>query len=102
MNLHFFKKISRYFFQSMIPHAVHIYFEVSELTIKAIIAASYIVLSKLSKSRLLKVLQTLRDKYIELEEKIKKLQAENAKVKKKIKNQKIKSINEDANKPSSK
>jgi len=54
----------------MIPHAVHIYFEVSELTIEAIIAASYIVLSKLSKSGLLKVLQTLRDKYIELEEKI--------------------------------
>ena len=86
----------------MIPHAVHIYFEVSELTIETIIATTYLVLSKLSKSKLLKVLQTLRDEYIELEEKIKKLQAENSKLKEEIKTQKIKSINKDANKPSSK
>lgn len=86
----------------MIPQAVHIYFGVSKLTIEDIIAATYIVLSKLSKSRLLNVLQTLRDKYIELEDKIKKLEAENSKLKKELKSQKIKSINKDANKPSSK
>jgi len=86
----------------MISNVVHIYFEVSELTIENIIAATSIVLSKLSKSRLLKVLQTLRDKYIELEDKIKELRAENSKLKEEIKSQKIKSINKGANKPSSK
>lgn len=48
------------------------------------------------------MLQTLRDQYIELEEKIKKLQAENSKLKEELKSQKIKAITKDANKPSSK
>ena len=79
------------------------------MTIKNILSASYIVLAKLSKTRLLKVLQSLREKYIKLEEKNnelkeenEKLKEENEKFKEELKKQKIKSVNKNANKPSSK
>ncbi len=79
------------------------------MTIKNILLASYIALAKLSKTRLLKVLQSLHEKYIKLEEKNnelktenEKLKTENEKFKEELKKQKIKSVNKNANKPSSK
>ena len=72
------------------------------MNIKDIISATYTALSKLSKSSLLKAIKTLREKYIELEKKSNELNTENEKLKKQLKGQKIKSVNKDANKPSSK
>ncbi len=72
------------------------------MTIKEVLSASYIALSKLTKKRLLRALQSLREKYIELEKKINEIESENAKLKEKVKCLKIKSVNKDANRPSSK
>jgi len=46
--------------------------------------------------------QGLRDKYVELEETLTQLKAENAKLKEQLKSEKIKSVNKNANRPSSK
>ncbi|MCP4625361.1 MAG: hypothetical protein GY850_17845, partial [bacterium] len=72
------------------------------MSIKDILLATYIALSKLFKNKLLKALQSLREKYVELEETITQLKAENAKLKEQLKSAKIKSVNKNANKPSSK
>ncbi len=72
------------------------------MNIKDILSATYTALSKLSKNRLLRGLQSLREKYIELEEKIKEVETENAKLRDELKRGKIKSVNRNANKPSSK
>lgn len=72
------------------------------MTIKEVLSASYLALSKLTKNKLLRALQSLREKYIELEKKINEVEAENTKLKEKFKSLKIKSVNKDANRPSSK
>ena len=72
------------------------------MTIKDILSASYTALAKMSKNRLLKALQSLREKYIKLEEKNNELKVEIEKLNERVKDQKIKSVNKDANKPSSK
>ncbi len=72
------------------------------MNIKAILSTTYTALSKLSKNRLLRAIQSLREKYIKLEEKNNELEAENEKLKEEIKKNKIKSVNSNANKPSSK
>jgi len=72
------------------------------MNVKDIISASYTALAKLSKNRLLRMLQSLRDKYIKLEEKNNELEAEIEKLKEELKKNKIKSVNKNANKPSSK
>jgi len=61
------------------------------MTIKDILSTAYTALSKLSKNKLLRVLQSLHEKYIELEKNINELKAENAKLKEALINQKIKS-----------
>ncbi len=63
------------------------------MSIKDILLATYIALSKLFKNKLLKALQSLREKYVELEETITQLKAENAKLKEQLKSAKIKSVN---------
>ena len=72
------------------------------MNIKNILSSTYAALSRLSKNKLLRAIQSLREKYIELEEKNKELKAENEKLLERFKDQKIKSVNKDANKPSSK
>jgi transposase len=72
------------------------------MTIKEILSTAYTALSKLSKNKLLRALQGLREQYIELEKNINELKAENAKLKEALISQKIKSVNRNANKPSSK
>ena len=72
------------------------------MNIRDILSATHTALYKLSKNRLLRVLQSLRDKYIELEDKIKRVEEENQKLREQIKKGKIKSVNMNANKPSSK
>ncbi len=72
------------------------------MSIKNILLSTYIALSKLSKNKILKALLTLREKYVELEETITQLKAENAKLREQLKSDKIKSVNKNANKPSSK
>lgn len=72
------------------------------MTIKDILSITYIALSKLSQNKLLRALQSLREKYIELAKIIDELKAENAKLKEALISQKIKSVNRNANKPSSK
>ena len=72
------------------------------MNIKAILSATYTALSKLSKNRLLRAILSLREKYIKLEEKNNELEAENEKLKEELKKNKIKSVNTNANKPSSK
>jgi transposase len=72
------------------------------MTIKDILSANYTALAKLSKNRLLKALQSLREKYIKLEEKNNELKAQNERLKERLKDQKIKSVNKDTNRPSSK
>ena len=72
------------------------------MTIKDILSANYTALAKLSKNRLLKALQSLREKYIKLEEKNNELKAQNERLKERLKDQKIRSVNKDTNRPSSK
>lgn len=72
------------------------------MNVKDIISASYTALAKLSKNRLLRMLQSLRDKYTKLEEKYNELEAENEKLQEELKKKKIKSVNKNANTPSSK
>ena len=67
-----------------------------------ILSVTYATVSKFSKNRLLRTIQTLREKCIQLSKRNDKLEAENKKLKEELKNQKIKSVNRDANKPSSK
>jgi len=69
---------------------------------KDIISASYTTLARLSNNRLLRALQSLREKYIKLAEKNKELETENKKLKQELKKKKIKSVNMETNKPSSK
>ena len=47
------------------------------MSIKDILLATYIALSKLSKNKLLKAIQSLREKYVELEKIFTLLKAEN-------------------------
>jgi len=72
------------------------------MDIQDILSATYTVLSKLSKNRLLTAIQSLREKYIKLEEKNNEFAAEIEKLKEELKKNKIKSVNTNANKPSSK
>ena len=72
------------------------------MKISDIISAAYGILTKWSKSRLLRTIEILRDGYRELSEKCSELEAENEKLKEELKIQKIKAVNRDANKPSSK
>ena len=72
------------------------------MNIQDILTATYTVLSKLSKNRLLRAIQSLREKYIKLEEKNNEFEAEIEKLKEELKKNKIKSVNKNANKPSSK
>ena len=60
------------------------------MTIKDILSASYTALAKMSKNRLLKALQSLREKYIKLEEKNNELKVEIEKLNERVKDQKIK------------
>jgi len=72
------------------------------MNIQDILSATYTVLSKLSKNRLLRAIQSLREKYIKLEEENNEFKAEIEKLKEELKKNKIKSVNKNANKPSSK
>jgi len=58
------------------------------MNIKDILSSAYAVLSKLSKNRLPRAIQSLREQYIQLEEKTRNLK------------QKMKPVNMDANMPS--
>ncbi len=86
----------------MVPKDIFTYISGYQMNIKDILSATYIALSQLSKNKLLKALQSLREKYSELEDKITKLKEENEKLKDELKRGKIKSVNKNANKPSSK
>ena len=72
------------------------------MNIKDILSVTFAAISKFSRNRLLRTIQLLREKCIQLSEKNSKLEAENKKLKEELKKQKIQSINKDANKPSSK
>jgi len=72
------------------------------MKITDIISATYAILTKWSRSRLLRTIEILRDGYRELSEKCSDLEAENEKLKEELRKQKIKAVNRDANKPSSK
>lgn len=72
------------------------------MKIKDILSFTYAVISKFPKKKLLRMIEVLRENYIELSGKINELEAENKNLKEKLKNQKVRSINRDANKPSSK
>ena len=72
------------------------------MKIKDILSITFAAISKYSKNKLLRTIQLLREKCIQLSEQNSKLEAENKKLKEKLKKQKIQSVNKDANKPSSK
>ena len=72
------------------------------MKIKDVLSFTYAFISKFPKKKLLRMIEVLRENCIELSEKINELEAENKNLKEKLKNQKVRSINRDANKPSSK
>jgi len=72
------------------------------MNIRDILSATHKTLSKLSKNRLLRAIKSLREKYIKLEEENNEFKAEIEKLKEELKKNKIKSVNKNANKPSSK
>jgi hypothetical protein len=69
---------------------------------KAILSLTFIMLSRLSGSKLLRVAQRLQEKCLELLRRIDRLEAEIGQLQEELKKQKVKSVNEGANKPSSK
>ena len=72
------------------------------MSIKDILSVTYAAISKFSRNRLLRTIQILREKCVQLSEQNSKLEDENKKLKEELKKQKIQSVNKDANKPSSK
>ncbi|RZB36783.1 MAG: hypothetical protein SRB2_01862 [Desulfobacteraceae bacterium Eth-SRB2] len=72
------------------------------MSIKSILLATYQTLLKWPKPRLIKALESLKTKHIELEAQVNKLKEENAKLKQKLEQEKIQATNKQVNKPSSK
>lgn len=72
------------------------------MNLKEILSATYQILSKWPKRKLLKSIQYLREKYSELEKEISGLKTENAKLKEELSKIRIRSVNEKINQPSSK
>jgi cell division protein FtsB len=101
-NFYFFKKKAGHSVKFVVPKNIFTYILRYLMSIKDILLATSLALSKLSKNKLLRALQSLREKYIELEDTVSQLKAENAKLKEQLKSEKIKSVNRNANKPSSK
>lgn len=72
------------------------------MSIKSILIATYLTLSKWPKRRLIQALERLRTRYTELEARANKLKEENAKLRQQLEQQKIQVTNKQVNKPSSK
>jgi len=72
------------------------------MSIKSILIATYLTLSKWPKRRLIQALERLRTRYTELEAQANKLKEENAKLRQQLEQQKIQATNKQVNKPSSK
>jgi transposase len=72
------------------------------MSIKSILIATYLTLSKWPKRRLIQALERLRTRYTELETRANKLKEENAKLRQQLEQQKIQATNKLVNKPSSK
>jgi transposase len=72
------------------------------VSIKAIIRAGYRFFLGLTKEKLIEIILSLREEYTKAQGQIKKLKDENVKLKEEIKQQKIKGVNSETNKPSSK
>ncbi|MBC8275534.1 MAG: IS66 family transposase [Chloroflexi bacterium] len=72
------------------------------MNLKEILIASFSVFSKWRKSNLVKALIELRDKYIQLQDRVNQLKKENALLREQIEQDKIKATNIEVNKPSSK
>ena len=72
------------------------------MNIKDILITSFNILSKWRKANLVKALIELRDKYIQLQHRVNKLENENTLLKNQLEKDKIKTTNKEVNKPSSK
>ncbi len=72
------------------------------MNISDIIIGSLKFLFSLSKVKLVEALKDLRSQYLQLEKKVEQLEKENADLKQELENHKIKEVNKDTNKPSSK
>ena len=72
------------------------------MNLKDILITSFNILSKWRKANLVKALIELRDKYIQLQHRVNKLENENTLLKKQLEKDKIKATNKEVNKPSSK
>lgn len=72
------------------------------MNLKEILIASFNVFSKWRKSNLVKALIELRDKYIQLQDRVNQLKKENTLLRERIEQDKIKATNREVNKPSSK
>ena len=72
------------------------------MSIQAIVQAGDSFFLGLTKKKLIDVIVSLREEYTKAQAQIKKLKDENAKLKEELKQQKIKGVNNAANKPSSK
>ncbi len=72
------------------------------MSIKDILISTYQILLKWPKRSLIEALEKLRKKYVELEKQIKQLKEENKILKAELESQRVKEVNKEANKPSSK
>ena len=72
------------------------------MSIQAIVQAGDSLFVELPKNKLIDIILSLREEYTKAQAHIKKLEAENAKLTEELKQQKIKGVNNAANKPSSK
>lgn len=72
------------------------------MNLKEIFTANFNMLFKWRKTKLLKALIELRDRYLQAQARISKLEKENIQLKEKIDQEKIKATNKQVNKPSSK
>ncbi len=72
------------------------------MNIKTLLTTTYQTLSGWRKVNLVAAVVKLRDKYLQLQDRIRKLEQENAQLKEQLEREKIKDTNKQVNKPSSK
>ena len=72
------------------------------MNIKAVLTTTYKILSGWRKSNLVAAISDLRDKYLQLQDRVRQLEQENTKLKEQLEQEKIKATNKRVNQPSSK
>ena len=72
------------------------------MNIKAVLTTTYKILSEWRKANLAAALVNLREKYLQLQDRVRQLEQENTQLKERLEREKVKATNKQVNQPSSK